>query len=354
MNDTTKNTHGSTAAKFDTEKVRLDLLPVIPLIGVGKVLTFGAHKYGARNWEKGLDWSRCYGAALRHLLAWWGGETSDPETGYNHLDHALCELMFLREFAETHPELDDRPNNSAIAALKHISEKEQCAPAEAETPKTLLDVVHETMPQISPHGDGCPQFEKFTRAFAEAGYRQPEADGYSCCDAYNLDCEGCWNRPAEKLKPAKPELEVPETAKPAEAPSPDPEQKTWIDCVKEFNKAYDVPTFFTAKSQDEYRDAVNEQIDLIREEIAELISAHRAWQDWGGGNLAQILDAICDSIYVLIGLALKMGMNLDGAFREVHRSNMSKLGEDGKPIKRDDGKVLKGPNFTPPDLNPFI
>lgn len=95
--------------KFDGEKVRLDLLPITPLIGIGKVLTYGAKKYAERNWEKGLKWSRCYAAALRHLFAWWSGETNDPETGLNHLDHALCEIMFLREFAETHQELDDRP-----------------------------------------------------------------------------------------------------------------------------------------------------------------------------------------------------------------------------------------------------
>ena len=97
------------AMKFDGEKVRLDLLPITPLIGIGKVLTYGAKKYAARNWEKGLAWSRCYAAALRHLFAWWSGETNDPETGLNHLDHALCEIMFLREFTETHTELDDRP-----------------------------------------------------------------------------------------------------------------------------------------------------------------------------------------------------------------------------------------------------
>ena len=49
-----------------------------------------------------------------------------------------------------------------------------------------------------------------------------------------------------------------------------------------------------------------------------------------------------------------MGMDVDGAFREVHRSNMSKLGEDRKPIKRSDGKILKGPHYQPPNLKPFI
>lgn len=129
---------------------------------------------------------------------------------------------------------------------------------------------------------------------------------------------------------------------------------SWIDCVKEFNKAYDVPTFYTVKSNAEFADVVKEQIDLIREEITELITAYNKRLEWGGGNHVEILDAICDSIYVLIGLALKMGFDLDGAFREVHRSNMSKLGEDGKPIKREDGKILKGPNFTPPNLEPYI
>ena len=87
--------------KYDGEKVRLDLLPADPIIDIGKVLTYGAHKYSERNWEKGLAWSRCYGAALRHLLAWHKGETNDPETGLNHLAHAACEILFLLEFSTT-------------------------------------------------------------------------------------------------------------------------------------------------------------------------------------------------------------------------------------------------------------
>lgn len=96
------------AIKADSEKIRLELLPVRPLLDVGKVLTFGAKKYEARNWEKGFAWSRPYAAALRHLFAWWSGETYDKETGLNHLAHALCEIMFLLEFSYTHVEMDDR------------------------------------------------------------------------------------------------------------------------------------------------------------------------------------------------------------------------------------------------------
>lgn len=129
---------------------------------------------------------------------------------------------------------------------------------------------------------------------------------------------------------------------------------SWIDCVKEFNRAYGV------EAPTESYTAMYTQYKLIREETRELTQAVGRWADTRYGSeqehavRPEILDAICDSIYVLIGLALKMGFDLDAAFYEVHRSNMSKLGPDGKPIKREDGKILKGPNFTPPDLTPYI
>ena len=95
--------------KFDTEKIRVDLLPVKPVLEIAKVFTFGANKYADRNWEKGLKWGRVYGAALRHLFYWFLGEDKDPESGLSHLAHAGCNIMFLLEYANTHPELDDRP-----------------------------------------------------------------------------------------------------------------------------------------------------------------------------------------------------------------------------------------------------
>lgn len=81
--------------KFDTDKVRLELIPTELLWGVGKILTFGAEKYSARNWEEGMDWGRVYGALQRHLNAWWSGENKDPETGHSHLWHAGCCIAFL-------------------------------------------------------------------------------------------------------------------------------------------------------------------------------------------------------------------------------------------------------------------
>lgn len=77
-----------------------------------KVLQFGATKYGERNWEKGIHYSRLYSAAIRHLNAWFEGEDSDKETGLSHLAHATCCILFLLAFVVLNGEgysLDDRP-----------------------------------------------------------------------------------------------------------------------------------------------------------------------------------------------------------------------------------------------------
>ena len=87
---------------------------------------------------------------------------------------------------------------------------------------------------------------------------------------------------------------------------------------------------------------------LMEEEWKELMTA------WYGEDLVEVADAICDLIYVLCGTAVSLGIPLDACWKEVHRSNMSKLAEDGKAIKREDGKILKGPNFIEPDLRTVI
>ena len=96
--------------KFDGGKLRMDLLDVEALKGIAGILTFGANKYGDRNWEKGIKWNRVYGAAIRHLLAFWAGEDTDSESGLSHLDHAATNLMFLQRFSRTHRHLDNRPS----------------------------------------------------------------------------------------------------------------------------------------------------------------------------------------------------------------------------------------------------
>lgn len=105
---TTKEEVKTTGVKLDEGKVQVDLLSTIWLLGVSQVLTFGAKKYASHNWRKGISRSRLMAAALRHILAYNAGEDVDLETGFSHLDHASCCLMFARELHETKPETDDR------------------------------------------------------------------------------------------------------------------------------------------------------------------------------------------------------------------------------------------------------
>jgi len=95
--------------KFDADKPRYDLIPPEIEEALAKVLTFGAQKYGARNWEHGMAWGRPYAALRRHMNAWWGGENNDPETGMPHTWHAACCLAFLVAFEARFIGSDDRP-----------------------------------------------------------------------------------------------------------------------------------------------------------------------------------------------------------------------------------------------------
>ena len=81
--------------KHDEGKLPLHLIPRVAYEALGRVLAFGVKKYDAWNWAKGMDWSRNYSAAMRHMTAWWDGEDKDPETGYSHLWHAFTDIMFL-------------------------------------------------------------------------------------------------------------------------------------------------------------------------------------------------------------------------------------------------------------------
>lgn len=81
--------------KDDQGKDPWHLMPFDALRCIVKVLMFGAGKYGSRNWEKGMAWSRPWDAAIRHLTAWNDGEHKDSETGFSHLWHAGCCVLFL-------------------------------------------------------------------------------------------------------------------------------------------------------------------------------------------------------------------------------------------------------------------
>ena len=88
--------------------------------------------------------------------------------------------------------------------------------------------------------------------------------------------------------------------------------------------------------------------DLIKEELNELQNAIKT------KNLKEIADALTDILYVTYGAGHAYGIDLDKCFSEVQRSNMSKLGEDGKPVYNEKGKVMKGPKYFEPNLKQFI
>ena len=90
------------------------------------------------------------------------------------------------------------------------------------------------------------------------------------------------------------------------------------------------------------------RFNLIQEELNELEEAMKT------KNLQEVADALTDILYVTYGAGYAYGVDLDQCFKEVQRANMSKLGEDGKPIYNDQGKVMKGPNYTKPDLSKFV
>ena len=126
-------------------------------------------------------------------------------------------------------------------------------------------------------------------------------------------------------------------------------KRTTLEQVQEFHETYGLPVHdepnLTCEQTKQLR------INLLQEELNELKEA------LANDDPQETLDALIDLQYVLDGAFLSFGMQAvkDLAFDEVHRSNMSKLGADGKPIRREgDGKVMKGPNYFAPDLGKFI
>ena len=112
--------------------------------------------------------------------------------------------------------------------------------------------------------------------------------------------------------------------------------------METFGQEVKTKTSFSDKNTNQLR------LDLIFEEIEELKIAMEK------RDLLEVADALTDILYVTYGAGHAFGIDLDKCFDEVQNSNMSKLGEDGKPIYNESGKVMKGPNYFKPDLLKFI
>lgn len=115
--------------KYDKGKAAIHLFPAEAIFGPSFVFDFGAKKYGEHNWERGMSWSRPFGALMRHMWSWWQHKTPtkfnflfgelDTETGMSHLWHAGCCLAMLISFESRQmAKFDDRPDHNALYGVK--------------------------------------------------------------------------------------------------------------------------------------------------------------------------------------------------------------------------------------------
>lgn len=146
---------------------------------------------------------------------------------------------------------------------------------------------------------------------------------------------------------------------------PDPNKPE--ELVRQFHETYAMPIAEDGPNVD--RDRIHMRMALIAEEFAELVGAaygSRARQiledsyaqavhtDDQTRDTVEVADALGDLIYVIYGMALEMGIPLGDVLAEIQASNLSKLGADGLPIYREDGKVMKGPNFFSPNIGKVL
>ena len=137
--------------------------------------------------------------------------------------------------------------------------------------------------------------------------------------------------------------------------------------VRRFHHVYGLPVQTDGASLE--RESLGMRMSLIAEEFAELVGAvygqaardeiessyrRAVAADDGARDTVEAADALADLVYVIYGMALETGIDLAAVLAEVQRSNMSKLGVDGRPVHREDGKVLKGPDYFPPDVEAVL
>ena len=125
--------------------------------------------------------------------------------------------------------------------------------------------------------------------------------------------------------------------------------KRKIECVEEFHEIYKL-----GNSKNPIGKLENEKeklrFELMKEENEEYLEAAEK------GNVIEIADALGDMLYIVCGTIIEHGMQnvIEEVFEEIHKSNLSKLDENGKPIYREDGKVIKGPNYFPPNIEKIM
>ena len=177
--------------------------------------------------------------------------------------------------------------------------------------------------------------------------------GVSEPNKYNADSDNAWYKPIEFYKAYSGDdkdnyfhHDYEDTSTLTEVKDERMVHTTNFELAGDFMEAYgqDIPVapkWPDAKIQ-------NLRLALIDEEVGEL---RQALQD---KDMVEVADALVDILYVVYGAGHAFGLDLDECYNEVHRSNMTKLGQDGYPMKDDDGKVMKGPNYEEPNLSQFL
>lgn len=127
------------------------------------------------------------------------------------------------------------------------------------------------------------------------------------------------------------------------------QMKKQLNHVEKFHDTFGIPNEYAPKATIT-NDLIDLRFKLMAEENDEYLEAAK------NGDMVEVADALGDMMYILCGTILSHGMQhkIEEIFEEIQRSNMSKLGEDGKPIYREDGKVLKGPNYFKPNIAKII
>jgi|SRR5690606_21004277 len=125
--------------------------------------------------------------------------------------------------------------------------------------------------------------------------------------------------------------------------------KNKLEAVKEFHTAFKIGHLESPKA-DLGKEKNKLRFNLMKEENEEYLEAANS------NDLVEVADALGDMLYILCGTIIEHGLQykIEEVFDEIQRSNMSKLGENGDPIYREDGKVLKGPNYFKPDINGIL
>ena len=134
--------------------------------------------------------------------------------------------------------------------------------------------------------------------------------------------------------------------------------------VAEFHGAFNLPNRLGQGKPDAMHERTELRAGLIGEEFDEFLESHQTvyvgssrlgfYHELVGVDTVAYADALADLVYVAYGAAIEAGIDLNMVLRDVHRSNMSKLDADGKPIYREDGKVLKGPHYSAPNIKEVL